>query len=117
MTEITITLTPAQILGLMRIKAQQAADAENAKLGPEKDRGFDCGYAYVHIHNARDPFAKFLKAENIGHKNHKRGWEVSAYDLHTIATQSYTVHYAAAQAAAHVLGLNGVDCHAYYRLD
>ncbi len=87
-------------------KAEDAGRAENAALGPEQGRGFDCGFAWVQLCPATHPFVRALKAEGIGSRHWQRGWQLWAGStLHCQPTQSISVHQAAAQAYAKVVAL------------
>lgn len=101
-----------------RAAAQKAAEAENATLpADENARGLDCGFGWVVIDPATQPFARFLKREGYAKAHHPRGNYVWGSSLHNIGTQSVSVHYAAARAAAEVFKANGVECWADQRLD
>ena len=50
--------TNEEILSLARISATIDARAENEKLGPEQQRGFDCGFGWVVIRPANSSFVK-----------------------------------------------------------
>lgn len=75
-----------------------AAKAENAALGPEQSRGFDCGFGWVELRPATHPFVRYLKASGAGDKHWKSGWQLWGSRLHEEPTQSISVHYAAAVA-------------------
>jgi hypothetical protein len=99
----------------MQAAATAAAVAENGRLGPEAQRGFDCGFGWVVIRPARGKLVSFLKARGAGYSN--RGWHLSANYLHGLSTQSVSVHRAAAEAAAEILAAEGFDAFAQSRLD
>jgi hypothetical protein len=106
------------------LKAQAAgaaaAKAENDRLpASENMRGLDCGFAWVVIKPARGGFVKFLKASGIGRVREYGGggMEIWYSKLHGLMTQSVSVHYAAAKAAAEVLKEAGLHAYADQRLD
>lgn len=121
------------ILNKAHEAARLAAINADAKLPPENMRGLDCGFAWVEIPDGRSPFVnhcrKMLKRhpdagntvadqamrKRYGHKHWKKGWEFWCTDYH--ATQSISVHMAAANAFAAVLKENGIECHTGARLD
>ena len=105
--------------------ANEAATAENARLGDESKRGFDCGFAWVDIETPRGKhspetaaFVKHCKAAGLGSA---RGYGKSAWQFWSPAkaqTQSISVHSAGAQAFALVLRNHGIEtAHAGSRLD
>lgn len=88
-----------------------AAAAENAKLGPEASRGFDCGFAWV-IVPKRTEIAKALAARNL---INPMGRELTIWysHIHSEATQSVSVHQAAVRAFVESLtnaGVTGLSC-------
>lgn len=82
--------------------AQTAAEAENAKLGAEYGRGLDCGFAWLEM-PGNIPFARWAKKEGLASKAHPSGYFIWYSKLHTVPTQSVSVHEAAARAARDVL--------------
>lgn len=99
-----------------RDEAQAAADAQDAYLPPESERGLDCGFGWVIIKPATAPLAKLLKEAKIGNPA-RPGWRVSAGDLHNVNTQSISVQEAAVKAYAAVLQRHGIDADWNSRLD
>lgn len=96
--------------------AQTAGRIENAKLGPEATRGFDCGFAWVEAPSVKlnTKLGKALRA--LGWD---KGWGPGAVFLSPSRqnTQSVGVHYAAAKAYAEVMTAGGVNCFPNSRLD
>lgn len=103
--------------------AEHAATVEDARLGPEQSRGFDCGFAWVDIPTPRDMdpvtkgFIKFCKGKNggsispTGNYGAPRGHGKAAWQFWSPAhsrTQSVSVHYAGAAAFALVLRNAGI---------
>lgn len=87
-----------------REAAGAAAATENARLGPEDGRGFDCGFAWVQLTPGNHPFVRALRNAGIGSKHWNKGWELWAgSQLHDEHTQSISVHVAAAEAYAKVI--------------
>lgn len=109
--------TNEEILSLARISATIDARAENEKLGPEQQRGFDCGFGWVVIRPANSSFVKYLKANNIGTKNWNGGWYIGSSDIHTVPTQSMSVHVKAAQEFSRVLADFGILAEVHSRWD
>lgn len=87
-----------QLWAETRAAAQKAAEDENAKLGPESSRGFDCGFAWVTMPGTL-PFARWAKKQNIASKAYPTGYHIWYSKLHNVPTQSISVHEAAAKAA------------------
>jgi hypothetical protein len=97
--------TPAQFEQLWhaaRRAAQAAAEIENLRLGDENCRGFDCGFAWVNF-PGNTAFGRWAKKQGIARKSYNGGLDVWYSKLHTIPTQSISVHEAAAKAARDVL--------------
>lgn len=109
-------MTPSEIWNKAYCAAQRAAIAQNATLGDEYHRGFDCGFAWVVIKPARGEFVKYLKATNRGHKHCYGGFAIW-YSQFSSNTQSVSVHEHAAVAFANVLKENGINCYTGSRLD
>jgi len=65
-----------------------------------------CGGAYVHLHDARTRFAKWLKNKAFGDLGYKTGLNISIKSN----TQSHYKEKCGAEAFAEVLILNGIDC-------
>lgn len=129
----------ARILATARGAAFKAARAADAKLPPEKNRGLDCGFAWVVVKPARGPFVTWCKrqleadaykthAQNNGRASmeaqamygHLReygggGWEFWCTGFYN--TQSISVHRAAAEAFAHALMENDIQAEVGSRLD
>lgn len=82
--------------------AQAAADAENAKLGPEERRGFDCGFAWIKMPGTL-PFARWAKKEGLASKAYPSGYDIWYSKVYDSDTQSVSVHEAACRAARNVL--------------
>lgn len=82
--------------------AQQAAQAQNAKLGNENSRGFDCGFAWLTF-SGKTPFARWAKKADLSSENYPSGRMIWYSKLHSIPTQSVSVHEAACNAAREVL--------------
>jgi hypothetical protein len=108
--------------------ANNAANAENARLGPEASRGFDCGFAWVDIETPRGKtspetlaFVKYCKTTRSKDCGKARGFGKSAWQFWSpahAATQSISVHYAGAAAFALVLRNAGIEtAQAGQRLD
>jgi hypothetical protein len=98
--------------------AQLAAQAENAKLGDEAHRGFDCGFAWLHF-PGNTPFARWAKKAGIASKHYPSGLSIWYSKLHSVPTQSVSVHEAAVRAARDVLahGLQTSQIYTGSRLD
>lgn len=97
--------------------AQKAAEEQNAKLGPEVSRSLDCGFAWIVFDPARQPLSSYLKKLGTADKHWARGYYVWYSKLHSVPTQSISVHEAAAKAAAELLKAQGVKCYWSSRLD
>jgi len=109
-----MSIHDAEIWQTAKAAADAAAHAENARLGPEQARGLDCGFAWVVIKPARGSFVKYLKSQGIGHvRDYGGGYEIWYSKLHSIGTQSISVHWAAAK----VFREHGINAHADQRLD
>jgi hypothetical protein len=88
--------------------AQAAAETENARLGNEGSRGFDCGFAWIRF-PGNIPFARWTKAKGISSKDYPSGQSIWYSNLHSVQTQSVSVHEAACRAAYDVLA-RGLEC-------
>lgn len=128
--------TPAEFSRLWdaaRAAAQAAAVAQNARLGDENSRGFDCGFAWVSF-PGNTAFARWAKSHDvngnpinkddrdhraIASKGYPTGLQIWYSKLHSLPTQSVTVHEAAARAARDVLahGLQSSQIYTGSRLD
>lgn len=97
--------TPAEFAALWeraKAAAQAAAEKQNTHLGVEGSRGFDCGFAWVSL-PGNTPFARWAKAQGIASKAYPSGLQIWYSKLHSVNTQSISVHEAAARAARDVL--------------
>lgn len=103
--EFNYATTPAQFAVLWeqaRAAAQAAAVAQNERLGSENSRGFDCGFAWVSF-PGNIPFARWAEKQGICSKGYPTGQQIWYSKLHSLPTQSISVHEAAARAARDVL--------------
>lgn len=57
-------------------RAEQAAKAAIAAKGPENMMALNCGFAWIELRPATHPFVRWLKANGIGSKHWKSGWEI-----------------------------------------
>jgi hypothetical protein len=97
--------TPAefeQLWALAKLAGQAAAEAQNAKLGDENCRGLDCGFAWVTM-PGNIAFGRWAKKMGIASKGYPTGLSIWYSKLHSLPTQSISVHEAAARAARDVL--------------
>lgn len=108
-----------EILVKAQIAAEKAAKEENDLLGPEQQRGLDCGFAWVVIKPARGKFVNYLKKLNFGETRNYGGggFQIWYSKLHSIPTQSVSVHQAATREFARVLREYGINAHSGSRLD
>lgn len=90
------------IWDLARAAGQAAAENENAKLGPEGQRGSDCGFAWVSL-PGNIPFARWAKEQGLASKGYPTGMQIWYSTMHDVPTQSVSVHEAAARAVRDVL--------------
>ena len=74
--------------------AQLAAEAAL----PLAPGGCDCGFAWVTL-PGNMPFGRYLKKIGVASKGYPSGLQVWYSKLHTVPTQSVSVHEAAARAA------------------
>jgi hypothetical protein len=72
-----------------------------------------CGFAWVHLPDARDPFAKFVKNKGIGHKSYKKGYDIWVGQFN----QSMQRKEAYASAFAGVLKQHGIEAYMQSRMD
>lgn len=98
--------------------AQAAADEQNAKLGPENNRGFDCGFAWITM-PGNIPFARWAKKTGVASKGYPSGMQIWYSKVYDCRTQSVSVHEAACRAARDVLahGLQSSQIGMASRLD
>lgn len=92
----------ADLWAKAKAAAQAAAVAQNERLGGENHRGFDCGFAWVTM-PGNIPFARWAKKQGISSKGYPTGQSIWYSKLHSVPTQSVSVHEAAAVAARDVL--------------
>lgn len=79
------------------VAAKEAAAIENAKLGPEQTRGFDCGFAWAHAPDVRGNTKLGKQLMALGyHKYHPTG--LTLWKPARSPTQSISVHLAGARA-------------------
>ena len=114
-----IELEPSEIHALALKASEDAAAVRNSLLPPEQERGLDCGFAWVVIKPARGKFVSYLKKQGIGSTRSYGGggYEIWYSSLHKQATQSVSVHYAAATAYSEVLNKHGINSYPGSRLD
>ena len=82
--------------------AEKAATEQNAKLGSENSRGFDCGFAWITM-PGNMAFARWAKKEGLASKGYPSGMHIWYAKIHSVPTQSVSVHEAACRAARDVL--------------
>ena len=110
-----LIVTPEIVWARAKTAAQAAAQAQNEFLGPEQSRGLDCGFAWVAFNDGgNSPMVRWLKKTGK-YGGHKMGVWYS--DLHTVQTQSVSVHLVACQAAHRVFADPGYGCHVGSALD
>jgi len=84
--------------------AEVAANAADAKLPPENERGFDCGFAWVHAPEVRLNTKAGKQLLALGYTKHWPGGARLWYSkIHNVHTQSISVHMAAVEAYADVI--------------
>jgi hypothetical protein len=82
--------------------AHAAAEVENLRLGDENIRGLDCGFAWINL-PGNIAFGRWAKKQGIASKDYPTGLSIWYSKLHSVPTQSVSVHEAAARAARDVL--------------
>ena len=113
-------MTPQEIWMEARYAADVAARDEDRRIDVPEQSRIECGFAWVTIRPARGPFVAHLKRANIGSRggyDGGPGYGIWGGDLHSVSTQSFSVHAAAARAATEVLQRYGVDATFGGRLD
>lgn len=90
--------------------AKEGAMAKDASLPPENSRGFDCGFAWVQATyvKASTKQGKELRALGFS-KAYPKGLQLWYRKLHSLPTQSASVHEAAAQAYVQSMKDQGCD--------
>lgn len=92
------------------VAANAAASAEDQKLGPEGQRGFDCGFAWVHAPKVKmnTHEGKALKALGF-----QKIWSpckgAYLWSPAKFSTQSISVHLAGARAYAEAMKPSGIE--------
>jgi hypothetical protein len=86
----------------VRTVACAAAEKQNAALGPEPQRGFDCGFAWIQMSGTL-PFARWAKKTGLASKGYPSGVQIWYSKVHDVPTQSVSVHEVACRVAAHAL--------------
>lgn len=115
---MTLTeIIPTEVHREALAAAQQNAATREKQLGPERLRGLDCGFAWVHITPACGKFVNWCKSAGIGKKHWESGWYIWGSDLHSFCTQSIGTHEAAAAGYASVLRKYGINATVDSRLD
>ncbi len=115
MTLNTHAQTPAEFATLWaraKAAAQAAAEEQDRKLGDENSRGLDCGFAWINF-PGNTKFGRWAKKEGIASKHYPTGLSIWYSQLHSVNTQSISVHMAAAHAARDVLAHGLQDCQIY----
>ena len=92
----------AKLWEAAKAAGQAAAEEENGKLGDENCRGLDCGFAWVTM-PGNIAFGRWAKKQGIASKGYPTGLSIWYSKLHSLPTQSVSVHEAAARAARDVL--------------
>jgi len=92
----------AKLWAEARHAAQAAAEMQDRRLGDENSRGLDCGFAWVTL-PGNIPFGRWAKKQGIASKGYPSGLSIWYTKLHTLPTQSISVHEAAVRAARDVL--------------
>lgn len=107
----------ARIFSDCEVAATRAAEQANASMPPEGQRGLDCGFAWVTIRPARGGFVNWCRANKKGYRVDwgSGGWQIMCSGYHM--TQSVSVHMAAADAFAKMLGRFGIKASTGSRLD
>lgn len=95
--------------------ARNCADKAEKEFTAKYGVPFFCGFAYVIIPNARQPFVKWLKANNIGSKHYKGGWCI--WNPNENPTQSMDIKIEGAKAFVKSLQDQGFTCHYESRPD
>lgn len=109
-------LTPSQydkIIYDAFIVAKHAEDLFRSRYGEP----MYCGFAWVHIDDARDPFVKYFRSKfpDAGHHGHPKGWDI--WNPGGSYTQSMEVKEQGAEAFAKVLRDAGINAYAQSRAD
>jgi hypothetical protein len=91
-----------EIWARAKAAGEYAAKVENAKLGPEGGRGLDCGFAWITM-PGNIPFGRWAKKTGIASKGYPTGLQIWYSKVHSVPTQSVSVHEAACKAARDVL--------------
>lgn len=101
-----------------KVAAQRAAEEQDRKLADENSRGFDCGFAWVGF-PGNIPFGRWAKKQGIASAGYPSGLQIWYSKLHSVPTQSISVHEAAARAARDVIAhaLQTSQIYASSRLD
>ena len=92
----------ALIWATAKSAAEKAAKIEDMRLGNEATRGFDCGFAWIAM-PGNIPFAKWAKAQGLASKAYPSGYQIWYSKVHSVPTQSISVHEAACKAARDVI--------------
>ena len=97
--------------------ATEAAKRAVEACGPENTMALNCGFGWVVIRPATHPFVRWLKANSVGHKHWKSGWEI--WNPGEFGGQQIDHKYAGAKAYAEVIEklVPGINIFADSRLD
>ena len=94
--------------------AEQAAQDKTDELNGE---WFPCGFAWVRVSPATQPFGRFLKKANIVDGTSYGGGYVVSDACGDRRTQSMYIKEAGSRAYAKVLHHHGIKCYAESRID
>lgn len=94
--------------------AEQAAQDKHVELG---ENWFPCGFAWVRVAPATQPFGRFLKKAGIVDGTSYGGGYIVREACGDTRTQKMLVKEAGAYAYAKVLIQNGVECTVESRID
>ena len=105
-------MTPEQIYS----DAMTAAKNAEREFMEQHGEPMYCGFSWVRIDKARQPFVTWLKKNNIGDKPYVgRGWHI--WNPAGNNTQSMDIKMTGARAFAKVLRDNGIEAYADCRAD
>jgi hypothetical protein len=110
--EIWAEAWSAGIMAGLACRTHPMAVLQDGKVIEVVDDGA-CGFAWVKVRPANSKMARWLKAQDKGHKGYNGGWEVSIHDF----GQSLERKSAAARAMAAVLVKHGINATSDSRMD
>lgn len=102
MTKVAVTPEEFTELWNQAVEAANAAARDEALTPQGRSRAGNCGFAWITM-PGNIPFARWAKKAGIARKGYPTGYQIWYSRVHSVTTQSISVHEAACIAARNVL--------------